>query len=317
MCRIAKKLVDKEKNVWPLLSDPYEVPKDLRPIPESQRMDDCQELQNAFGVIEKSQNPLFILVDHDSTSRFGAMATNVEKQIKKAHVVIDHHASTDQDLVQSSLLNLIDPEAPSTTTIIAETILKEAPHLMDPTLATMLFAGLVTDTGGFTNDNTDARSFTCAANLATADAKIFSMTSSLISKKSLRVRKAEAYIYENAEISANGQLAVCAVPEGVFEDLGLSAGEGAGLGGILKGLKGPKVTVYIRALPKGWIRGSIRAEAPIDAAEIAQAFGGGGHARAAGFKTKGQLDTIKERATKEAIHALRKASERKDTQHNA
>ena len=52
---------------------------------------------------------------------------------------------------------------------------------------------------------------------------------------------------------------------------------------------------------------SLRAKGEIDVAEVAQAFGGGGHRNAAGFMTKGSLEAVKARVIEALKGTLSKA----------
>ena len=64
-----------------------------------------------------------------------------------------------------------------------------------------------------------------------------------------------------------------------------------GLVTYLRCIEGTIAAVYIRWTKEGEYKYSIRTEEPIDGSEVARAFNGGGHKRAAGFETTNLKDT--------------------------
>ncbi|MFN3481322.1 MAG: DHH family phosphoesterase, partial [Thermodesulfovibrionales bacterium] len=59
-----------------------------------------------------------------------------------------------------------------------------------------------------------------------------------------------------------------------------------------------KITVFFREIEEGW-KVSLRSKGDLNVAEIAEAFGGGGHRNAAGYKIKGSLIEAKEALIRE------------------
>ena len=66
---------------------------------------------------------------------------------------------------------------------------------------------------------------------------------------------------------------------------------------------GIEAAVFLRELPEGRVRLSLRSKGKIDVAAISERMGGGGHGNAAGCSLDGPM----ERATEEILEALRHA----------
>jgi phosphoesterase RecJ-like protein len=64
----------------------------------------------------------------------------------------------------------------------------------------------------------------------------------------------------------------------------------AGIVTLLEGIEGCPVALLLCEMPDGTIRGSLRSNgSTVDVARLARLFGGGGHARAAGFLLPGSI----------------------------
>jgi phosphoesterase RecJ-like protein len=72
------------------------------------------------------------------------------------------------------------------------------------------------------------------------------------------------------------------------------------------GISGVDAAAFLRELPEGRIRLSLRSKGRIDVAAIAASLGGGGHENAAGVTLDGPMD----RAIEQILHVLRTAEEK-------
>ena len=62
-----------------------------------------------------------------------------------------------------------------------------------------------------------------------------------------------------------------------------------GIANFLTTLSDGKIALVLQEEPDGIVKGSFRTTSDINVADLAKKFGGGGHAKAAGFKVKGKL----------------------------
>lgn len=82
-----------------------------------------------------------------------------------------------------------------------------------------------------------------------------------------------------------------------------------GLVGFARSVETVEVGVLLRERPDGLVKASLRSKRRVDVAVIAQRFGGGGHARAAGCVLEGTLEEAKQAVEAAVIAALREVDE--------
>jgi len=217
------------------------------------------------------------------------------------HINIDHHSSGKN----YGNLNWIVPEAASVGELVYRLIQAAKAGgfgvTLTPQMATCLYTTLLTDTGGFCYGGTKSSTFEVARELTAAGAdpiliaqKIYYSTP--VSKmlllgaalNTLHVKNGLAWLWvTNADVERTG--AVEEDHEGIVDHA--------------IGIAGVQAAVYLRELPEGRIRLSLRSKESVDVAAIAESLGGGGHEKAAGLTLDGPLENARE----EILAVLRKA----------
>ncbi len=233
-----------------------------------------------------------LIVDCGNLARIGKNTT--QRLAAEADVVnIDHHA----DNQFFGKLNLVQPLASSTTEILFDLIQALKLPLAAP-LATLLYAGLLTDTGGFRHTNTTAQTFSKAASLAAAGSDPAKISADIYSANSLASVKLLGQALQSLELFADGRVAMMTIPDlPEVEEPENLADSGLGVQGV-------ELTALFR-LGAGTCRVSLRARGDYDVAKIARTFGGGGHPKAAGFTYSGSAEAIRARV----LEALREEME--------
>ena len=94
------------------------------------------------------------------------------------------------------------------------------------------------------------------------------------------------------EITLGGKVALMTVTLDMLERSGCSPNDVEGITPIPRTIEGVEVGVTLREVKKGIIKVSLRTKT-VDVAKICEKFGGGGHARAAGFECSGTQFDIK------------------------
>ena len=87
-------------------------------------------------------------------------------------------------------------------------------------------------------------------------------------------------------------LAWLTVPPGSIERHGLQPDDLEGVVEFPRSVKGVRLALLFRPLANGRIKVSFRSVGDVDAARLAEGFGGGGHARAAGASLAGDLGEV-------------------------
>lgn len=205
-------------------------------------------------------------------------------------LVIDHHVTNEG----FGDICLVDPGASATAEIIAKLFMEADVPFGDA--ATLLYTGIVTDTGGFRFSNTSAETHRIAAALLEAGAEGARVCHEVFEQNSLPKMRLEAAVLHDMLLTHDGRTAVGLVSEGLLAEAGAADEDTSHLSGVLRGLRGVETGVLLKECG-GQIKISMRTNQFLDAAAVCKTFGGGGHARAAGATVDGSLDEWKEKIT--------------------
>jgi phosphoesterase RecJ-like protein len=205
---------------------------------------------------------------------------------------IDHH----HDNTRFGDANLVDTDASSTAEIVYEL----ARHMgveITPEMASALYVGLVTDTGRFMYENTDANTHRIAAALIDAGVDVNDTYRRLYENVPLEKLRLVARALEAIERPCEG-LVVTSITEADYKATGSGEEMTEGIIDFLRSLEGAKVAAVVRELGsrgRAAHKVSLRSSGNgVDVSAIARIHGGGGHVRAAGFSTDLDKDAIVE-----------------------
>jgi phosphoesterase RecJ-like protein len=205
---------------------------------------------------------------------------------------IDHH----HDNTRFGDANLVDTDASSTAEIVYEL----ARHMgveITPEMASALYVGLVTDTGRFMYENTDANTHRIAAALIDAGVDVNDTYRRLYENVPLEKLRLVARALEAIERPCEG-LVVTSITEADYKATGSGEEMTEGIIDFLRSLEGAKVAAVVRELGsrgRAAHKVSLRSSGDgVDVSAIARIHGGGGHVRAAGFSTDLDKDAIVE-----------------------
>ena len=208
-------------------------------------------------------------------------------------VNIDHH----HDNTRFGSINLVDPSASCTAEIIFEIAAKLGAELT-PEIATALYVGLITDTGMFMYENTDARSHRVAAELIEAGVNVNEIFRRLYERMPEEKLRLLARSMGRVQRHLDGALSITYVSAGDYEATGADEVLTEGIIDFVRALEGTAVAVVIRDKTDG--RGAARkaslrsTDGAVDVSAIARKMEGGGHRRAAGFSSDLSYDELVE-----------------------
>lgn len=219
------------------------------------------------------------------------MPVDFLKQDGEKVLNVDHH----HDNTRFGTVNLIDVDASCTAEIVYE-IAGQLGVPLTPEIANALYVGLVTDTGKFMYENTDARAHRMAAELVDAGVDISDTYRRLYEHAPLEKLKLVARALEGIELHDGGALAVTYISSDDYRATGASEVLTEGIIDHLRTLDGTAAVAVIRdqaEAGRAARKVSLRsADSRIDVSAIARKHGGGGHQRAAGFGTDLGYDEI-------------------------
>lgn len=229
---------------------------------------------------------VFIAVDVPNNERLGD-ANDVLKRCRKS-VSIDHHP---YDGVTADLF-ICDPTAASATMLVWE-FAKTLVGQPSVEIAEACYAGLLTDSGRFQFQNTDARALSCAGELVHAGVNPAATATEVFQNRRLASIRLEGRMIERIRLTERGLVAYSWIDESDFDEIGAKREDMEGLVDTVRSIEGIEVAMLIQGRKKD-VRCSIRAKRGVDVSKIAERFGGGGHKAASGFTLQGTLEERRE-----------------------
>ncbi|MGF1574091.1 MAG: bifunctional oligoribonuclease/PAP phosphatase NrnA [Sumerlaeia bacterium] len=196
---------------------------------------------------------------------------------------IDHHISNDC----FGDYNYIDANACA----VGEQILHLLGALDIPissSIANSLFASVSSDTGSFRYSNTNAHSFEIGRILVEKGANPGWVCEQLFESKTREEVQLQARAMNNIRYECEGRLSWSELRWADYVAAGGAQHEPEGLSTELRSIIGVEISLLFHETEDGGLRCSLRSKGRVDCNKIAGAFGGGGHANAAGYKSKGK-----------------------------
>jgi phosphoesterase RecJ-like protein len=204
---------------------------------------------------------------------------------------IDHH----HDNTRFGDVNLVETGASSTAEIVYDLALALGAEIT-PEIASALYVGLITDTGKFMYENTNARTHRIAADLVDAGVAVDETYRRLYEHVPVEKLRLLARALEGIRRYCGERLVVSYITAADYDASGAGAEMTEGIIDHLRSIEGTKVAALVRdqgdrgrAARKVSLRSS---GGEIDVSAMARAHGGGGHKRAAGFSTDLELEEL-------------------------
>ena len=240
-----------------------------------------QQLPFAGSVVQSDHvngdHDAAILLECDNLQR-----TRLDGLEKYFLINIDHHKSGRN----FAHLNWIDSSAVATGELVY-TLAKAAGVRISPEIATCLYTAVLTDTGAFMFEGTNAHTFELARELVLAGADPAKCARQIyFGHSTAKMRLLGAAL---SALQREGQLAWIWVTQEQMERVAAREEDCEGLVNYALAIGDVEVAVFFRELPDGRFRVSLRSKGRLDVAKIAEEFGGGGHACASGCSVDGPL----------------------------
>lgn len=205
--------------------------------------------------------------------------------VNRAILVVDHHASNPK----YGAVNVVFEKASATAEILYRFFTEDG-FVIDKNIATCLLAGVYTDTDAFTNLGTTPESLAVSSELLKLGANFRDLTAHTMRNKSLASLKLWGRALLRLRLDPKKGIAVTVLKDADFSECGASADDAEGVASLLNHLADVKMSMLLRELPDGTVKGSLRTTNElIDVSQVATLMGGGGHAKAAGFTVRGRI----------------------------
>jgi len=255
--------------------------------------------QSGRAAREIGRADLVLVCDISDLERIGHLGQHVHQRGVPV-ACIDHHASNGP-LPDGP--RLVDPAASATGELVYD-LARVAGWPLSPAAAQALYVAILTDTGGFRFSNTTPRTLQVAAHLlqhGLDPEEIYTQVYASVPEGRVRL-VGEALDTLCVEVPPG--LAWLTVPPGALERHGVASDELDGVVEFARSIEGVRLAMLFREIAGGRIKISFRSVGDVDAMELAQQFGGGGHRKAAGASLAGTMAEAQERVLAEARRVL-------------
>ena len=279
------------KHVWVLIPHP---------------LPDMYEFLPGFGDIHEGPPPgvepqLVLFFDSGNLERSGSTVKHIASQA--TIVNIDHHPSNSR----FGDVNVIDPDASAVGQMVME-MLDHFRYKITPTMATNLYVALLTDTGGFRHENTTVRALEDAARLASLGADPGHIATMVYKMRPETTLKLSGLALATMRVEMQGRLAWAKVTKRMLREADAVMAESEGIIDTLNSIAGLELAILFKEVQSDLTKISVRSRGAVDAAEMCERFGGGGHIRAAGAEIQKSMDETTRTVLATAKEAILAAS---------
>lgn len=229
-----------------------------------------------------------IVVDTASETRTGSPVSVQDFRATGRPVInIDHHVANPCFGTE----NWVVADASSSSELVYHLLLALGRPLT-PSIASLLYVGIHTDTHGFSLSNTTAACLRAAAALVAAGASVADVCERLLRSQARSEFDLAGIIYDNTRVSDDGRIAYSAVSYEELSGTGCTAADIDDQVSIPRALNGIRMAILFSEGKPNRVRVNLRGEGGVNVLDLAKELGGGGHRTAAGAVVEGGLDAV-------------------------
>lgn len=243
-----------------------------------------------FEKIKESCNEDFnydlcIALDSSDLERLHVCRNIFEKT--KNTIVVDHHI-TNQNFGDVNYVNAVA----SSTCQNLLVVFAYMDIAISKDIASCIYAGILTDTGGF-RYNVQTETFEFVSMLLETGIDNAKIYRNLFDLTTLPRTKLLGRALERLEVLCDGKVAFAYITKQDEEECGTTDGDQEGIVNYGRNIEGVEVSIFVREL-EDKRKVSLRSNEYLDVSLIATKYGGGGHMKAAGIGTDMSLELIKQ-----------------------
>ncbi|MBT3310802.1 MAG: hypothetical protein HN737_12255 [Desulfobacterales bacterium] len=236
-----------------------------------------------------------IILDCADLERVGRSSKEIYKNIPTI-INIDHHITN----THFGDYQIVDTSASATSEIVYY-IIKALDIQINFAVASAIYTGILTDTGSFQFANTKREAFGICAEMVELGVDPHFVAQNVYVTYTLGRIKLIQMVLDSIEVSENGRLSMMALSQDMLTKSGMKPDNIGRLINYARHIEDVRVAALIReGKPNENYNNdlknfhvSLRSDGTFDVATIAESFGGGGHASAAGFDITSTLQNVK------------------------
>jgi bifunctional oligoribonuclease and PAP phosphatase NrnA len=243
---------------------------------------------------------LLVVCDCGALDRLGDVLQRHQALFDRLpRVLVDHHASN----TDGGPRDWVDPSAAATCELVT-LLAAELDVPLDAgggAMAAALMAGIVMDTSTFAHPNSTPRTLAVSAALVAAGAPLSDISRRLYRSKPDAQLRLFGRVLDRLEVTDRGRVIHSSLSDADLEATGTLSAHSEGLIDLLAQSETAEVAILFKEAGPEATRVSVRTKpGGVDATVLTGAFGGGGHARAAGATIAAPLAEARARFLAEA-----------------
>ncbi len=244
-------------------------PKNYRFLPFYDAILPAKALQNDFPEV-------LVVLDAGVLKRIGESLSH-SLIPTKATVNIDHHTAADH----FGDYNLVETDASSTSEIIYRLIRHHGTPI-GKKRALCLYTGIMFDTGCFRYSNSTPTAHHVAAELIKEGISVDEVYRAVYETLPVGTILLLGEVFQTLGMTPNGKIGWLYATQEMFRKTGTTREDVDGFINHIRSVDTVEVAILVSEQKNGESKVSLRSKSFVDVGEIASAFGGGGHQRAAG-----------------------------------
>jgi len=224
---------------------------------------------------KKINYDVLVVLDCGDLDRIGEVKNLIKPN--KIIINIDHHVTNHM----FGNLNLVVPNASSTSEVMYG-LLRRAQVPLDKNMATLIYLGIMTDTGSFRYDNTSAHTHEIVSHLLKFNIHVSELYRKIYENVPLTDLKYFTRIADNFEALYKGKVVCVELLKSVYNKFSEDFDLRDKIFKHLRTIRGVEVLVILTEENKNRTRINLRSQRKVNVARLASLFGGGGHRKASG-----------------------------------
>ncbi len=236
-----------------------------------------------YGDIYPQEFDVVVLIECSTEERSGQKNLN-----KYFRILIDHHLSNEEQVE----LNWVNPKESAVAIMIYELSTYLGVEITKE-IATLLYSGIVSDTGGFRFTNVNAKALRVSSELIEKGADPIEVNRLLFENYTPQKVRLISKVLSTLETFFEDKAAFITMYKSFLADLQLTDVETEDIVTIVRSIRKVKIVAFLKENDDGTFRVSLRSRDNVDSSKIAEKFGGGGHMHASGFYSEKSASKIK------------------------
>ena len=219
----------------------------------------------------------------------------------KQTIVIDHHGSNQM----YGDINFVNPVAPACCQILIG-MFEYFNIELDKEIGTCILTGIITDTGGFRYSGVTPETFEFTAELLQKGVNVAEISKKVLDTRTKANFELMKRVIDRMEFFEDGKISFTYITNKDLEEVNAEIGDHEGLVEIGREVEGVEVAVFIRQKEddENKYKISMRSNNYVNVSDVCFTFGGGGHPRAAGAVTQGDVEQVKQKVLNELSKVL-------------